>query len=78
MHLVSWIIFSIFLFGLRIKIKILQVLMSYDFWTDSGVVTRAGGMRSGRRSKDSLNFLGGNKKAKVITLQIKGLTDQVS
>nr|CAB3222975.1 armadillo repeat-containing protein 1 [Phallusia mammillata] len=43
---------------------------------DSGVMTRAGGVRSGRKSKDSLNFLGGNKKAKVITLQIKGLVDQ--
>ncbi|XP_076806988.1 armadillo repeat-containing protein 1-like isoform X2 [Clavelina lepadiformis] len=38
------------------------------------VITRAAGSRTGQ--KNSLKFLGGNKKAKVIVLQVSGLTDQ--
>jgi len=42
--------------------------------SSDSVVTRAAGTRSGQRT---LKFLGGNKKAKVITLEIDGLIDQV-
>uniref|UniRef100_H2YS27 Armadillo repeat-containing protein 1 n=1 Tax=Ciona savignyi TaxID=51511 RepID=H2YS27_CIOSA len=41
-----------------------------------GVVTRAGGARGTRKNANQHKFLGGNKKAKIITLQINGLTDQ--
>jgi len=40
-----------------------------------GVLNRTG-LRPPTASKESVRFLGGNKKAKIITLQIKGLEDQ--
>lgn len=52
-----------------------QGLFIYSATT--GVVTRAG-LRSARRNKEPVKFLGGNKKAKVIVLQIDGLTSDVS
>ncbi|XP_002125262.1 armadillo repeat-containing protein 1 [Ciona intestinalis] len=44
--------------------------------TADGVVTRAAGARANKKGGHQHKFLGGNKKAKVITLQINGLTDQ--
>lgn len=42
----------------------------------SGVMTRAG-LRSARRNKEPMKFLGGgNKKAKTITLQVEGLENE--
>lgn len=45
----------------------------------SGVITRAG-MRTARKTnqKDPVKFLGGNKKAKIIQLQIEGLDGEDS
>lgn len=45
---------------------------------NSGVITRAG-MRTARKTtKEPVKFLGGNKKAKVIMLQIEGLEGEES
>uniref|UniRef100_F6Y206 Armadillo repeat-containing protein 1 n=1 Tax=Ciona intestinalis TaxID=7719 RepID=F6Y206_CIOIN len=65
--------------GYSVECKALSMKIQHlliNSYSPDGVVTRAAGARANKKGGHQHKFLGGNKKAKVITLQINGLTDQ--